>query len=192
MKKRETTMLLLLFCGGVVGGLLLPRWLFLNGGMELAFLNTAALREYQVLRLNYFSLLREVAVNRITLFLLLFFSSYTAAGIWILSGAAAFFGLSMGMFAALLVMQMKYWGMVFGICALTPHWFFYGVCGRELAFFLLRRRERTLLCNENVAPSYNKKVFLDFLKMLGILLAGIAAEVYINPWILKLFFKIYK
>ena len=80
MKKRETTMLLLLFCGGILGGLLLPRWLFLNGGMELAFLNAAALQEYQALRLNYYRLLKEVAVNRLTLFLLLFFSSYTAAG----------------------------------------------------------------------------------------------------------------
>ena len=187
MKKRETTMLLLLFCGGILGGLLLPRWLFLNGGMELAFLNAAALQEYQALRLNYYRL-----VNRLTLFLLLFFSSYTAAGIWILSGTAAFFGLSVGVFTALLVMQMKYWGILFGICALIPHWLFYGVCGRELVFFLLRRRERTLLCNENVVPSYNKKIFLDFLKMLGILLAGIVAEVYVNPWILKLFFQMYQ
>lgn len=191
MKKNEEIIVLLLFCGGMLAGLLLPSWTFVNLRLDTEFLSLDSFQQYNVTRINCGAVLKKVAVSRLTLFFLLYFSCYSAAGFWIFTGVSLLIGMSMGFFAAMAVIQMKYWGILFWCCALLPQWFFYGWTGKRLIQFMERRRRRTLLCSGNPAPTYSRKVFLDFLIILALTAVGIFSEVYLNSQILRFFLKVY-
>lgn len=191
MKKNAETILLILFCGGILGGMLLPRWNFLSLNMGAAPMAVDSLRQYAQARIDYRAVLRKVAVSRGTLLFLLYFACYSAAGFWILAVTCLVVGVSMGFLGAMAVLQMRYFGVLFWICALMPQWIFYGWTGLRLARFMEKRRMRTQLCNGNPAPSYNKMVFLEFLTLLSLAALGIFSETYLNSGMLKLFFRIY-
>ena len=191
MKRNEETILLLLFCGGLIAGLLLPRWTFINLRMEAGFLALDSFRQYTTAKIDYSAVLRKVMVSRLSLMFILYFSCYCAAGFWILAGTCVAIGMSMGFFAAMAVLQMKYWGILLWCCALLPQWFFYGWAGQKMVQFMERRKRRTLFCNGNPAPAYNRKVFLDFLFILALTGMGIFTEVYFNSQILRYFLRIY-
>lgn len=191
MKKNEETILLVLFCAGILGGLLLPRWTFLNLNIRAVPLAPDSLRQYAAAGIEYGVILKRVAVSRGTLLFMLYFACYSAAGFWVLAGACLTVGMSMGFLGAMAVLQMRYFGVLFWLCALLPQWIFYGWTGLRLVRFMKKRRMRTLLCNGNPAPSYNKMVFLEFLAVLALAALGIFSEVYLNPGMLKLFLRIY-
>lgn len=191
MRKREETILFVLFCVGIIGGLLIPRWLFLNTKLDFGILNMDSFRQYTVLKMDYAALAREVVGSRLTLMFLLFFASYTAAGFWILCAVFLAFGLSLGFFAAVVVLYMKYWGILFWASALFPQWILYGMAAKKIVVFMQKRRERTALCNGNAVSAYNRATFLEFLKILGLTCLGMAGEVWVNPWVLQYFLNFY-
>lgn len=191
MKRNGETMLLLLFCGGIIVGLLLPRWTFINLYPEAGFLALDSLRQYTAAQINYGVVLKKVMASRFSLMFLLYFSCYCAAGFWILAGSCLAIGVSMGFFGAMAVIRMRYWGIFFWCCTLMPQWLFYGWAGRKMVQFMENRRNRTLFCSGNPVPAYNKKVFLAFLSILTLTCMGVFSEVYLNTGILKYFLKIY-
>lgn len=190
MKKDEKGILLILFCAGLIAGLLFPRWLNLGTLPDLGIVDLETVRKYSVLKVGSGQMLKSAAASRLTLGLLLYFSVYTAAGFWILAGTSLIFGASLGFLAALSAVQAGWQGLLFLACALIPQWIFYGLAGIRIADFMLRRRERAALCGGNPHPPYQWKIFLDFLVIVAIVCAGIGAEVFINPLLLRLFLKV--
>lgn len=191
MRKDEKGILLILFCVGLIGGMLFPRWLNLPGGAEAGLLDLTFFERFPVLETGRGALLQTVLKNRITVLLLLYFSAYTAAGFWILVGTVLIFGASFGFLSALCVLKLGYWGLLFLACGLLPQWVLYVLAGGQIADFTARRRQRTAACSGNALPSPNRKIFLDFLRLLTFACCGIAAEVYVNPWLVSWFFRIY-
>lgn len=180
-----------MFCAGLIGGLSFPKWLSVPGGAGLGIMDMEFWKNFTVFQTGKGVLLQSVLKNRITFMLLLYFSVYTAAGFWILVGTILIFSASFGILAALCVIRMKYWGLLFLACALLPQWIFYVLAGERIADFMVRRRQRTAICSGNAQPSPSSKIFLDFLKIFLLTCCGIAAEVYLNPWLLRWFFRIY-
>lgn len=191
MKKNGEMIVLLLFCMGVIAGLLLPRWIFVNVKPEAGFLTMASFQQYATMQVDIRQTWETVSASRLTMMFLLYFACYCAAGFWILIGTALAMGISMGFLGAMSVMQMGYWGILFWACGLMPQWLLYGWAGKLMVQFMERRRARTILCNGNAVPSYNRKVFLEFLKILGITVLGIISEVYLNAVLLKYFLHVY-
>ena len=191
MKKLGNNVLLILFCIGIIGGLILPRWLSINSNLDFSILNIRSFRQYIVVETDYRAVLRSALRSRLTLMLLLFFSCYTAAGFWILAGTYLVMGLFFGLLSVLSVVQMQYWGIVFLLCAVLPQWLLYGMAGVRLGEFMEKRKKRMALCNVNAIPSYNLKTFFDFLTILVLTCGGIASEVYVNPWMLRYFLNFY-
>ena len=191
MEKDEKGILLILFCAGLIGGLAFPKWLNVPGGAGIGFMDMKLWESFTVFETGRGVLLQSVLKSRITFMLLLYFSVYTAAGFWILVGTVLVLGASFGFLTALCVIRMKYWGLLFLACALFPQWLLYALAGGRIADFMVRRRQRTAICSGNAVPSPNKKIFVDFLRIFAITCGGIATEVYLNPWLLRLFFQIY-
>ena len=191
MKKLGNNALLILFCIGIIGGLILPRWLSINSNLDFSILNIRSFRQYIVVETDYRAVLRSALRSRLTLMLLLFFSCYTAAGFWILAGTYLVMGLFFGLLSVLSVVQMQYWGIVFLLCAVLPQWLLYGMAGVRLGEFMEKRKKRMALCNVNAISSYNLKTFFDFLTILVLTCGGIASEVYVNPWMLRYFLNFY-
>lgn len=189
MKKNTETILLFLFCAGIIGGLLLPRWMSANLQMDLEILRPEAFGQYTALDKNYKVILEKVFFSRLTLLLVLYFSCYSAAGLWIISGTALSIGLSMGLLAAMLVLQLKYWGIAFWCCALFPQWLFYIWAGKGMTGFMEKRKKRTEFCKFNVTSGFNWKNFAEFLKIFLITIFGIISEAYVNPRILSVFLR---
>ena len=191
MKKLGNNALLILFCIGIIVGLILPRWFSVNSNLDFSILNIRSFRQYIVVETDYSSVLRSAVRSRLTLMLLLFFSCYTAAGFCILASTYLVMGLFLGLLSVLSVVQMQYWGIVFLLCAIFPQWLLYGMAGIRLGAFMEKRKNRMALCNGNAISSYNLKTFLDFLTILVITCGGIACEVYVNPWLLRYFLNFY-
>lgn len=192
MRKDEKGILLILFCAGLIGGMLFPRWLNLPGGAEAEFPDLSFLARFPVLETGRGALLEAVLKKRITVLLLLYFSAYTAAGFWILLGTVLIFGASFGFLCALSVLKLRYWGILFLACGLLPQWVLYVLAGGQIADFAVRRRQRAAACSGNALPSPNRKIFLDFLKLLATACCGVAAEVYVNPWLIGWFCSVYR
>lgn len=189
MKKDEKGILLILFCAGIIGGLLFPRWLNLGTLPDLGIVDLESIQKYSALKVGNLEILKSAAKSRLTLMLLLYFSVYTAAGFWMLAGTSLIFGASLGFMAALSVIQMGWLGILFLGCTLMPQWIFYGLAGSRIADFMKRRRERTALCSGNPVQPHSWKIFLEFLVITAIVGAGIGAEVCLNPLLLRLFLK---
>ena len=190
-KKDEKGILLILFCAGLIGGLVFPRWLNVPGGAGTVLFDMEYMEKFTVFRTGRGILLQSVLKSRMTFMLILYFSSYTAAGFWIMVGTVLIFGASFGLLTAVCVIRMKYWGFLFLGCALLPQWILYILAGERIGDFMVWCRQRVALCGGNALPSPNRKIILDFLTITSITCCGIAAEVYLNPWILQWFFKIY-
>lgn len=191
MKRNKDVILLLLLCMGIVGGLLLPRWMNENAGIRMELLSASSFQKYSDLELNYKNLLGKIMFSRVSLFLILYFSGYSAAGFWMLSMVMFVLGVSAGFLGVLSVLELGYNGVLFWCCALFPQWLFYGWAGRWLVRFMERRRKRTEFCKVNVPPAFDGRAMAEFLKMLCMISIGILGEAYWNPRILQFFLRIY-
>lgn len=76
MKKLGNNALLILFCIGIIVGLILPRWFSVNSNLDFSILNIRSFRQYIVVETDYSSVLRSAVRSRLTLMLLLFFLLY--------------------------------------------------------------------------------------------------------------------
>lgn len=191
MKKENGTMLLFLFCAGMIGGLLLPRWVFANVRLDLQLLEPQLLQQYTKLQVDENVVLEKLLISRLTVLLVLYFSCYSAAGLWMVGGTSLVIGVSMGFFCAMSVLQLKYWGIVFWCSALLPQWLLYGWAGKQIAAFMEKRKRRTEFCKGNAVPVFAWKTVVEFLKILLITVFGILLEVYVNPGILGFFIRFY-
>lgn len=184
-------MMVVIFCAGILCGMLLPRWFCLNAEIDLGILNMNVMRQYTFLKVGRGVLFRKVFGNRIPLMLILFFSAYTAAGFWILGGTSFVFGISLGFLAAMSALQMGYWGLSLLVCAVLPQWLFYAMAGAGIGRFMEARKNRALIFNGSAVPSHSFKTAKEFMKILLVTCCGIGAEVYVNPWLLRIFLNFY-
>lgn len=170
---------------------MLPHWNFGKTGQEWSFFDIEAMSAYEILEIPYSIILEKVAVSRLVVLFILYFSCYSAAGFWVLAGSFLTLGIAMGFLGAVSVLRMNYWGIVFWGCVLFPQWIFYGLAGRRTVDFMEKRRKRTEFCKANVVPAFDWKVLAGFVKIFMITGIGIMAEVYINPFFLQFFLEFY-
>ena len=168
VKLDESSILFLLFCGGAVCGLLLPKWIHLNVSEGYCLIDLNTLKKFSQWKIGWGVMLWKTIKKRMALLLLLYFSSYTAAGYGILAAA----------------------GIIL-LCALFPQWVFYAAAGSRIVRFMQSRRMQCLMCSGPVLPTPNRKILHMFFEIAILTGCGIVAEVYVNPLLIRLFLITY-
>ncbi len=191
VKLDESSILFLLFCGGAVCGLLLPKWIHLNVSEGYCLIDLNTLKKFSQWKIGWGVMLWKTIKKRMALLLLLYFSSYTAAGYGILAAAGIIFGITLGFLLSFSVIWLSWWGLAFLLCALFPQWVFYAAAGSRIVRFMQSRRMQCLMCSGPVLPTPNRKILHMFFEIAILTGCGIVAEVYVNPLLIRLFLITY-
>lgn len=185
----------LLFWIGVLVGII-----FMNLSKSTLLEDAGLLDEYSLYHMKYMTvdssaLFCYVLWLRVKTVVVLALLATTYLGVPACVGISCWYGLSVGAFAAALMMHYGLKGMVFAVLSVFPQWIIYVPAMMALLGWCMKLN-RGIYAQKELSLDGEKKVsfskrLLQLVGILGMFLLGCLAESFINPgimgWLLKIF-----
>lgn len=184
--QKMTVILVLL--SGFFAGVLTPELFRMGRGNYAGFASLYSFRKYETMAVSWKKILPCILSVRIRTLLFLWMSSFTTAGLLFHLIYGWWLAASAGMLIALFMLREGYGGILLFLCCLFPQWIWYAAMWRKELGFLFQKRHYDFAVQTQAQP-LRRRDMAELGKMMGLCLAGCAAEAFLGRWTLKIFLQ---